>query len=180
MVLYWINTHNQLADEASRFVDFNEEFIPSKVFHSTCEKLQIMPTIDVFASAANKKCEKWVNFGISGDPTCVAFDFFSIRPADLLKEILWVFPPKNLIQQTMAHLARYYSNHRYLLVFHSFGETPLGLPLLMQNGGRLESFSRFPASIVPAEKQLYFENQLFYGFWNDKVRATKLFRLKRC
>ena len=177
LVLYWINTHNQLADEASRFIDYNEEFVPFKVYNATCEKLRVKPTIDCFASSANKKCDKWVNFGLTGDQSCIAFDFFSIKPSDLMSEILWVFPPKNLIQQTMAHLARYYLNHRFLLVFHSFGETPLGLPHLLQAGGKLANFTRFPASIIPAEKQLHFENQLFYGFWNDKVRATKILRM---
>ena len=68
-------------------------------------------------------------------------------------------------------------NHRFILVFHSFGEMPLGIPSLLQNGGKLQNFTRFPATIVPAEKQLHFRNQLFYGFWNDKVQATKMLRM---
>ena len=177
LVLYWINTHNQLADEASRFIDYNEEFIPSKLYSLTCNNLGVNPTVDAFATAANTKCPRYITFGLSGDPNCIGFDFFTIKPADLLNEILWIFPPKNQIQHVMAHLARYYENHRYLLVFHSFGETPLGLPLLLQQGGKLSNFLKFPASIIPAEKELYFMGQLFYGFWNQKVRATKILRM---
>ena len=177
LVLYWINTHNQLADEASRYVDYNEEFIPKSLFRSTCDHLKVYPTVDAFATAANTKCMRYITFGLSGDPNCIAFDFFTIDPKVLLSEILWIFPPKNQIQQAMAHLARYYQNHRYLLVFHSFGETPLGLPLLFQQGGALANFSRFPVTIIPAEKELHFSEQLFYGFWNTKVRATKILKM---
>ena len=133
-----------------------------------------MLTVDVFATKANTKCNKYINFGLSADPNCIAFDFFSTSPSELLNEILWIFPPKNLIDQTSAHLARYYKKHRYILVFHSFGEVPHGIPTLMQLGGRVKAFSQFPVSIVPAEKQLMFEGQRFYGFWNDKTRATKM------
>ena len=174
LILYWINTNDQLADEASRAVNFNEEFIPMKIFTSLCTRLRVKPTIDVFATKANTKCKSYISFGLNNDPNCIAFDFFIVKPDDLVNDIMWVFPPKNLIHQTMAHLARFYSNHRYLLVFHSFGESPLGLPKLLEQGGRLVGFSKFPASIVPAEKKLIYEGQLFYGIWNDKVKATKI------
>ena len=177
LVLYWVNTENQLADEASRFIDYNEEFVPQILFNELCNKLKITPSLDAFASKANRKCPKWINFGIHSDPNCVAFDFFTVKPSALESEILWIFPPKNLINQTIAHLVRYFRKHRFLLVFHSFGEIPLALPSLLDLGGRLHSFSRFPATIIPAEKELIFKTQKFWGIWNEKPRATKIVTL---
>ena len=177
LILYWIDTENQLADAASRHIDYNEEFVPSILYRQLCRQLQVQPTLDAMASKANRKCQKWINFGLDSDPSCIAFNFFSVDPKSLINEILWIFPPKNLIQQTMAHLARYFKNHRFLLVFHSFGESPMGLPALLQLGGKITTFSRFPATIVPAEKKLVFENQEFWGIWNQKVRATKILYL---
>ena len=60
MVLYWVHTHDQLADEASRFVDFNEEFVPKTLFQEFCDQIRVTPTVDVFATRANKKCNKWI------------------------------------------------------------------------------------------------------------------------
>ena len=177
LVMYWINTNDQLADEASRFVDFNEEFVPKTLFDDACEKLKVIPTVDVFATPANTKCTKFITFGLISDPNCIAFDFFSASPKMLKLEILWCFPPKNLINQTISHLTKYFLNHRFILIFHSFGELPMGIPNLLQKGGKLVNFSRFPATIIPAEKQLLFRNQLFYGFWNDKIRATKMLKM---
>ena len=177
LVLYWIDTENQLADAASRHVDFNEEFVPQIIFRQVCRQLNIQPTVDCFASKANRKCERWINFGLHSDQNCIAFDFFSVNPEKLKNEVLWVFPPKNMIQQTMAHLLRYYRYHKFLLIFHSFGETPLGLPPLLEAGGKISNFPRFPASIVPAEKKLVYEGQEYWGFWNDKVKATKIISL---
>ena len=177
MVLYWIHTHDQLADEASRYIDFNEEFVPKSLFLELCDQLKVVPSVDVFATRANKKCTKWINFGIDSSPDCISFDFFSTSPKMLKSEILWCFPPKNLINQTVSHLIRYYRNHRVLLVFHCFAELPSGISTLLQFGGKIYNFPKFPATIVPAEKQLIFRDQLFYGFWNEKVRATKVLKL---
>ena len=177
LILYWIDTENQLADAASRHIDYNQEYVPKILYRQFCRQIRVQPTIDVMATRANRKCVKWVNFGLDLHPDCIAYDFFSVDPKSLLADILWIFPPKNLIQQAMAHLARHYKNHRWLLVFHSFGEMPLGLPALLQLGGKLTKFHRFPATIVPAEKKLVFENQEFWGIWNDKVRATKILRM---
>ena len=174
LVMYWINTEDQLADEASRFIDYNEEFIPSSLFYEVCENLKVQPTVDAFATTANKKCSKFISFGLNSDPNCISFDFFSMTPKLLKNEIAWIFPPKNLIDQVTAHLGRYYQNHRYILIFHSFGELPHGIPMLLEQGGKLSKFPRFPASIIPAEKQLIFRDKLFYGIWNDKVKATKI------
>ena len=54
------------------------------------------------------------------------------------------------------------------------GEVPIGIPRLIELGGKIQSFCRFPATIIPAEKKILYEDQTLWGFWNEKVRATKV------
>ena len=172
--MYWINTKDQLADGPSRYVDWNEEFIPSSIFAKVCANLNICPTIDVFASKANTKCKRWINFGLEGDDNCLGYDFFSMNPLDLENEFLWAFPPKNIVNLAATHLFRYYKKNEFAFMFHSFGEWPAGISSLIEMGGRVFDIPNFPISIVPAEFQLHFEGQLFYGFWNSKIKGTKI------
>ena len=179
LTMYWVNTHDMIADGPSRVVDWNQEFIPKSIFNKLCLNLNIRPTVDVFASKANAKCEKWVNFGLTGEDNCIGFDFFSMNPLNLTNEFLWVFPPKNIVNLAATHLTRYYSNTDFAFLFHSFGEWPIGIASLIQMGGIVYDIPNAPISIVPAEFQLHFEDQLFYGVWNSKIKATKILIYKK-
>ena len=176
LTMYWINTHDQLADEPSRFIDWNEEFYPKVLWTEDMKALNVIPTVDCFASEANFKCEKWINFGLSGHKGCISFDFFSTNPEKLKKEILYVFPPKNLLTKTVMHLVRYYAKHKIVLVYHQFNEVPMAIPHLSGFQKRYLHFKK-PRTIIPAEFQLTINNQLFYGFWNKKAKALKILAL---
>ena len=173
MTMYWINTHDQIADEPSRFIDWNEEFYPKILWAQDMNSLGVFPTVDCFASEANFKCEKWINFGLSSHEKCIGFDFFSMNPDRLFDEILYIFPPKNLLTKVIAHIVRYYTTQRMVLVYHQFNEVPMAIPKLTTLKTRDLVF-REPRTIIPAEFQLKIENQLFYGFWNRKPKALKL------
>ena len=176
LTMYWINTHDQLADEPSRFIDWNEEFYPKVLWTKDMESLGVAPTVDCFASQANFKCDKWINFGLTQHKGCISFDFFSTNPEKLKNEVLFVFPPKNLITKTIMHLVRYYENHQIVLVYHQFNEIPMGIPHLAGFKQRKLEFYE-PRTIIPAEFQLKIEDQLFYGFWNKKAKALKILAL---
>ena len=136
-------------------------------------KLGVTPSVDCFASEANFKCDKWINFGLSSHKKCIAFDFFSINPEYLLQEVLYIFPPKNLLTKVVSHIVRYYTTHQIVLVYHQFNEVPMAIPKL-DGLRKREIIFREPRTIIPAEFQLKIEDQLFYGFWNRKAKALKI------
>ena len=176
LTMYWINTHDQIADEPSRFVDWNEEFYPKVLWEEDMNQVGIIPTIDCFASEANFKCDRWINFGLSQHKGCIGFDFFSMDPEKMKGEILYVFPPKNMLTKTIMHLVRYYTTSKIVLVYHQFNEVPMAVPHLSVFSQRSIQFNQ-PRTIIPAEFQLRIKEQLFYGFWNKKAKALKIIAL---
>ena len=176
LTMYWINTHDQLADESSRFIDWNEEFFPKVYWAEDMTALGVTPTVDCFASEANFKCDKWINFGLSKNKGCIGFDFFSTDPRLLAREVLYIFPPKNLLTKTVMHLVRYYPAQKMILVYHQFNEVPMVIPHLSGMKQRVLEYNE-PRTIIPAEFQLKIHDQLFYGFWNRKAKALKILAL---
>ena len=170
MTMYWINTNDQIADEPSRYIDWNEEFYPQIYWQQDMKRLGISPTVDCFASEANFKCKKWINLGLSKHKGCIGFDFFSLNPKLVKSEVLYLFPPKNILSKVVTHLTRYYRTHKWVLVYHQFGEIPFAIPKIKSLQNR-ELKVHGPRTVIPAEFQLMIENQMLYGFWNRKPKS---------
>ena len=68
-------------------------------------------------------------------------------------------------------MAKYYKNHKVIFIMHIFNEWPAAYPKLVQIGAKVKTLGS-PISIVPAEFQLHHEDQLHYGFWNNKPKMT--------
>ena len=169
--MHWISTNYQLADESSRFINWNEEYFPKILYDKILNELNVRCDIDVFASKANKKCEQWINFGPTNMPNCVGFDFFCMNPMKLKGQILYAFPPKNILNKAISHLTQFYKSHKVVLMFHIFNEWPAATPKLVQLGAEFHKIGQ-GVTIVPAEFQLKFEGQMHYGFWNEKPKQT--------
>ena len=169
--MIWISTHKQLADEPSRRVQWNEEFLPSAIFKDICEQWNIKPSIDVMATRANTKCPYYITLGRDLNPVCLAYDFFSFPPSRLENKLFYIFPPKNLLDQTAQHLEKYYKYHKFLLVYHSFGVIPHSITWLKQNAHRHEKLTKF-STIIPDEVRLEAHDTTYWGFWNTKKQAS--------
>ena len=169
LILRWVSTHYQLADEASRNINWNEEYIPKSEFQRLCDLLNIVPSIDLFASRANFKCPKWINYGLENFPGCVGFDFFAINPNLFKNQFLFAFPPKNIVNKVATHLNRFYKKHKFVLIFHVFAELPIGIPILLERSRLVELDI---TTIIPAEFELIFNEQKHWGFVNTKPKAT--------
>ena len=63
MKMFWISTKLQIADEKSRTVEWNEEYLPQIFFNRLCQQENFFPTVDAMATEANTKCEKYVTLG---------------------------------------------------------------------------------------------------------------------
>ena len=171
LTMHWISTDFQLADESSRFINYNEEYLPRKFFEQITNELNIMPSVDLFASEANKKCDQWVNFGPIKNRLCLGFDFFCMNPTKFKGKVLYAFPPKNIVDKAMYHLAKYYKNHKVIMIIHVFGEWPPATPKLIQIGAKFTKLTS-PCTVVPAEFQLEIDGHMHYGFWNYKPKST--------
>ena len=69
------------------------------------------------------------------------------------------------------HLWKFFQNHEWMLVFHSFGELPPAVaPLLRLNV--IQAQFDGPVTIVPAEKRLIIGEEVHWGFLNRKPAKT--------
>ena len=171
LTMFWISTHHQLADESSRHISWNEEYLPKVFFDEIMCGLNVRPDIDVFATSANKKCKEWINLGIINDDNCLGYDFFCVNPKLLKNRIIYAFPPKNIINKVIYHLSKYYKNHKVVLIMHVFEEWPAAFPRLLQIGAKTKKL-KSPITVIPAEFQLVIEGHMHYGFWNTKPKQT--------
>ena len=169
LLMKWVSTHYQIADEESRTINYNEEYVPKSEFKNLCKKFTVVPDIDLFASRSNFKCSNWINFGLEETPGCIGFDFFSVNPNLFRHQVLYAFPPKNIINKVATHLDRFYRKHKFLLIFHSFAEMPIGIAPLLKRAtlNKIEI-----KTVIPAETELFIDNQKHWGFLNRKPKAT--------
>ena len=89
----------------------------------------------------------------------------------MLDKPFYIFPPKNILTSVAHHLWKYYKQHHWLLVFHSFGDLPPAIaPLLGPNTKQITLDS--PITVVPAEKKLVIGDETHWGFINRKPAQT--------
>ena len=175
--MYWCSTKLQLADGPSRKIDLNEEFLPWPRFNQLCNKLKIRPDIDLMATRENTKAKNYISWGktyhIKDDTNnCIASDFFAFNPAGYENKIMYIFPPKAITTKVAIHLAQFYAKFKFIFVFHSFLELPLGLERLIQMGAKLIEWDEEKISIIPCENKLEFHNQTYAGKWNERNKIT--------
>ena len=175
--MYWCSTTLQLADQPSRQIDMNEEYIPWPRFQQIIEKFNFIPDIDLMATRQNTKALKFINWGKRDDsvmkyPTCIGTDFFAFNPQKVKNEKMYIFPPKPMTSKVAIHLNKYYSNCKFMFIFHSFGEMPLGLELLLKKGASLYKWQDKEISIIPCERKTEFQGKIYAGKWNDREKTT--------
>ena len=175
--MYWCSTKLQMADQPSRKIDFNEEFIPWPRFNQLCKKFKIIPDIDLMATRENTKAPYYVSWGktytIPDDINkCIGCDFFAFNPNRYKSKIMYIFPPKSITTKVAIHLAKYYQKIKYIMIFHSFMELPLGLEMLINQGATLLEWDEEKISIIPSENKLEYENQVYTGKWNERNKIT--------
>ena len=175
--MYWCSTKLQLADQPSRQINMNEEFLPQMRFNQLCKTYNIRPDIDLMATPANTKAKLFVAWGrtynIPQDQNiCIGSDFFAFNPKPYKSKVMYIFPPKAITTKVAIHLAKYYQKIKYIFIFHSFMELPLGLENLINQGARLIEWNEEKISIIPSENKLEFQNQIYAGKWNQRNKVT--------
>ena len=183
--MYWCSTKLQLADLPSRKIDWNEEFIPWQKFFQICKKFNFFPDIDMMATAQNTKAKQYIMWGKpyhkqSGMTSCIGTDFFAMDPKQFKEYKLYIFPPKPMTSRVAIHLAKFYENHQYMMIFHAFHNIPLGLENLINQGARLMQCAEPELSIIPCEYQLEYKGNKYAGKWNNRSKTTFILFSKSC
>ena len=130
---YWIPTFLQIGDQPSREIDLSEEFLPKPTFYKVQKKAGFLCDVDVLASVANYKCKKFIvraNNGIP-HPGIIGYDFLNFDYEKLEGENIYAFPPKVLVEQVATILAEYFSQSKFIFIFHQWYELPLGVSKLL-------------------------------------------------
>lgn len=108
-VLGWIPSEFNPADKPSRQPVAKKDkedwqLLPSH-FRSACRQLSIMPTVDLFATAANKLLPKF--YANIPQPGAMGIDALAANWARLQEtEVLWANPPFSLIQTCLEKIVR--------------------------------------------------------------------------
>lgn len=172
--VYWVGTSIQLGDRPSRHVNKNEEFLPQAHFKVICNHIGTFPQVDVMATEENKKCKLFVPWRPSRSKWAVTNDFLGAPPAKLLGKILYIFPPKNVLQLTLARLRDHYWQERFILVVHVFQEDPLGIQMF-RNSGKSKIFhleDNRSWTLFPSEREFRAVNDLIRGSPNKGPKRT--------
>ena len=168
-----MSTKLQLADSASRKINFKEEFLPKSMFERLMGFLQIYPTVDGFATATNKKLPKYITLDET-DREAWAEDFFFTSDSNLRNELLYLFPPKQCLTRVLGWAAK--TSVQFVLLFHVFDAWPLGFgKLRMRKNIKIWQLPVDTAlTIIPAEKKLEIWGETFQGFVNKRAKQTVL------
>ena len=85
-----------------------------------------------------------------------------------------------MVTKVAIHLAHYYKNHQYMMIFHAFQHFPLGLENLLIQGAQIIQWTDTELSIIPCEYQLEFQGHTYAGKWNNRAKTTFLLFSKSC
>ena len=150
-----------MADADSRIVNYNEEYIPKKFFQKLCQATGLQPTIDMMATSENRRTRRFVNRGPTNEEDAIAFDVFSVDATWVKDDILYFFPPKNIISQVLFLISNRFMKNRVLLVIHLFEEYPKGFGRLVRDPRvKLRYWRHAPISIIPDDKVLHFDGKV--------------------
>ena len=167
LAIFWVSTHIQKADEASRTIDLKEEILSDKAFEIVTKNIK--PTIDCMATSANTKCEKYISR--FHEDMAIGKNFLTIIPSG--KEILYCFPPKTLANVTAKHI--FSLPNKFIFIFHVMQEMPYFVAFKPINTRLIRIDNKCAiASLVPCKKRDK------YNDWytpNDKMKS--LFALIR-
>ncbi len=105
-VRYIRGKDNIIADWASRIPrDRNDWAVRMDFLRMVWRKLRVHPTLDCFATATNRRCDRFISR--TTQPWAWGVDFFAI-PARLLRKFrLWANPPWPLMALLLDHIRRY-------------------------------------------------------------------------
>ena len=162
----WIPTTQQLADEASRLVDWNEEIFNPTIFPLFYQWLQMDITLDAMSQFYNTVCPWFVSR--APDPRAWATDFFKVK--NFGENNIYVFPPKPMQKYAAQHLVKYAMQHNWVLIWHIWTNEPAWTPLYPTiTTFNLSEIWQEPITLLPTRTY-----SALYGYYepNDIARAT--------
>ena len=135
------------------------------------ELLQFYPTVDAFATKANKKVAKYISLDYTDDEKW-SEDFFHTSEFVLREELLYLFPPKQVLTKVFAW-ARF-TSAPFIMIFHVFDFWPLGFEFIKNKPNtRIWQLPVDMAyTIFPCEKLLLLNDKVYFGIPNKRAKQT--------
>ena len=128
LVIEWVPTDLQRADEPSRELCVKENELATNVFTGLNELFDLRLDLDCFATRWNKKCSNFVSWEY--DDEAWRMNFFTIKNFENFH--LYCYPPEPVLTDTVNHLFKYASENIWCLIFRNFGNFPDCYPMLKE------------------------------------------------
>ena len=116
MVMEWVSTLEQEADEASRAVDSKEAIFVKGQFTEIENLLSVKFTLDAFANPDNTRCKNY--FSLRDTAGNLGTDFFTQE--DFGNNVIWVFPPKPMENYAFQHMQKYGEKNKWAFVLTEY------------------------------------------------------------
>ena len=159
-----------VADAASRQVGYKEEFVPQTTYNALINFFGFFPTVDGFATRANKKCEKFCSrFYIFEQPDFV--DFLGLSDTTLTSQWWYLFPPRAIRGQVARTIDRL--KLQTIFVFHIWDEIPPEIHVIFKSPNRILKLGKeMRITLIPAEREITLDNKKLQGFFNHNINQT--------
>ena len=168
MHISWIASALMVADMESRIIDYNEEYLPYHLFKIIESAFKVNFTLDLMASDANYKTEKFI--GLNNIIASKAFDFdiFNLKIKIPLSDIIFCFPPKNYANRVCSWIAQNLYRNKIAILTHAYSEISPGIAALIEKKFVILNINRKKFTIIPDEHKTELDGKIFWGKLNDK------------
>ena len=129
LVIEWVPTDLQRADEPSRELCIKENELDQTVYTALSSLFNLNLNLDCFATRWNTKSKKYISWEY--DDEAWGKNFFTIK--DFGPHKLYCYPPEPILSDTVKHLFSYAQNNIWCLIFRNFGSFPDCYPTLKED-----------------------------------------------
>ena len=175
--VFWVSTKCMLADEPSRKINFNEEFLLSIKFREIESKLNVKFDIDLMATSANTKCKEFIGLHPVYDHGQIGTDFFAYTGEKWLRKKLYIFPPKNIITKALRHIFTGFTRNKIAILMKVINEFPPGFENCFHHKKCYVYALENEITIIPSEKKLLLDDEVIAGDFNKIATKSILITL---
>lgn len=169
----WVSTSIQEADKASRTIDIREEILVKEVFVKLQELANNCCKIDLCATFANKKCDRY--YSRFNEEQAEGKNAFSYSG----KEFVYAFPPKSIVNPLFIKLIK--QKTPFIGIYHTYQEQPAWMGLAPKSSVKLKldynwlvmnGINRKSPTLIPCKKRKTPEG--FYEAPNSNLEISAI------
>ena len=176
--MFWVPSALMQADQPSRVVCMNEEFLPKPNFQMVCSFLDFKPNLDAMATKYNRLTKKYITARpIGQDQDCIFVDFFAAPPSLIKQYRPIIFPPKNANTKTLVYVYENLMDVDALLLIRVVSEYPMGIePFFTDKRVKIAEWKK-PITFFPSSKRQNIDGYEFLGSRNNLQGVLLLIKI---